>query len=307
MSRQPGTTDDFAHSEHRVQERWADTVHGRAFDFRWNLLPQATEAMLDYFSVHGNQWHRFRSHVRSSQVCCVNCLFPLGDNPEALLAVFRAVVPDAVEVLAIDEIAPRRLLTFEYIGKQDYLGESRPGRRRQRGANCTSADAAVLLKTSHGESVEVLLEWKYTEEYSDRRPDADGHPVKDRSDAKRLATYESSVWRRHWNPVDSSRTSLDSLLVEPLYQLFRQQSMAAAMEQTDQGWTREADRVVCLHLSPAGNRQLHAVTSPPLKRLGTDVFAVWSALLRSPDRFVSMTTNDFFAPLRSQSLYPPAI
>jgi len=139
----------------------------------------------------------------------------------------------------------------------------------------------------------VLIEWKYTEVYSEAKTDSNGRRIPDSADKRRMLTYTKSVWDQPWNPVNRELASeLDAFLVEPIYQLFRQQSLAAAMEAAG-----EATRVVCLHLSPAGNTALHRITSPALARHGTDVFEVWRRLLVRPDRFRAITTQQFFAPM----------
>lgn len=57
---------------------------------------------------------------------------------------------------------PDRYVSFEWIGHEDYLKEkkSKDG-RRTRGANCTSADAAVMFDREDGLRQIVLIEWKY--------------------------------------------------------------------------------------------------------------------------------------------------
>ena len=75
----------------------------------------------------------------------------------------KPVFPDLDEMLPIED---GQYVAFEWIGKQNYLGEkiSRNG-KRTRGANFTSADAAVMFKLNDGQKQIVLIEWKYTESY----------------------------------------------------------------------------------------------------------------------------------------------
>ena len=54
----------------------------------------------------------------------------------------------------------------EWIGQKNYLREKVSGNgKRTRGANCTSADAAVMFEETDGKRQIVLIEWKYTESY----------------------------------------------------------------------------------------------------------------------------------------------
>ena len=87
--------------------------------------------------------------------------------------------------------------------------------------------------------------------------------------------------------------SLDDFFYEPFYQMLRQQMLAWHTERYDAG----IDRARVLHLSPAGNRPLHAVTSPALQRFGDDAFDVFRALLADPSDFRSMSIEAAFAPL----------
>jgi hypothetical protein len=62
-----------------------------------------------------------------------------------------------------------------------------------------------------------------------------------------------------------------------------------------------AERVRVLHISPSGNRALHKVTAPALRRFGDDAFEVFRSLLVRPDNFVSISTEAAFGPLLSGS------
>jgi len=79
---------------------------------------------------------------------------------------------------------------------------------------------------------------------------------------------------------------LDDFFWEPFYQLLRQQMLAFQMEKAREAATQ---CVRVLHISPAGNRRLHAVTSPALKQLGEDAFAVFAKMLVHDDRFIART------------------
>jgi hypothetical protein len=112
-----------------------------------NLLPDVRDDALALFAEHGIPWHagvadgRPSNHLLSSQVQCANALTPMVRDPNRIVRAFGEVV-DIAEVL---EIEVGRFLTFEYIGPRDLLGETVLGRRRTRGTNCTSVDAAFAI------------------------------------------------------------------------------------------------------------------------------------------------------------------
>ncbi|HEV2809828.1 MAG TPA: hypothetical protein VGV93_05450 [Acidimicrobiales bacterium] len=180
------------------------------------------EAALVLFSDLGIPWHAGigcgpGNHLLSSQVQCVNALGQMVSDADRLRRAFTDLL-GTVEVLQIE---PGRFLTFEYIGATDHLNEA-PGGERVRGAHCTSFDAAFLHRTEDKLVELVLLEWKYTESYRPRTPEA----TKDAIRWKRYgALFESPDGR-----VRSDVLDFVDLLDEPFYQLMRQQLLAHELE-----------------------------------------------------------------------------
>ena len=136
---------------------------------RENLFPGIREAAPRFFAQHKIKWHDGQAgnpsnHLCDSQVCCVNFLFPYAKEPNALADLLDPVIPNLRKMLPVED---DQYVTFEWIGEKDYLGEKDAARnkRRSRGANCTSADAAVLIELRGGGRQMVLIEWKYTESY----------------------------------------------------------------------------------------------------------------------------------------------
>ncbi|MGY1621066.1 PGN_0703 family putative restriction endonuclease [Geodermatophilus sp. SYSU D00965] len=244
-----------------------------------NLLPHVRDGALALFRELDIPWHMGArggpgNHLLSSQVQCVNALFPMVTDADRLVRAFGTVL-DIAEVL---EIEPGRRLTFEYIGDEDVLGES-PGRPRRRGTMATSCDAAFLYKTSTGRSELALVEWKYTEDYREPRTP---HP---RSDATRRRRYAHLVAAPD-GPLDGSVLDFDDLLDEPFYQLMRQQLFASELEKRR---AQGAEVVRIVHVLPPANDAYQASLTRPAHRAdGTTVSEVWQRLLRHPDRFISL-------------------
>jgi hypothetical protein len=79
----------------------ADGLYGKhAYPFclpvahlRENLYVGIRQSASDFFTKHKIVWHKAAQHLCSSQVCCVNFLFPFGDQPEALRALLLPVFP----------------------------------------------------------------------------------------------------------------------------------------------------------------------------------------------------------------------
>ena len=186
-------------------------------------------------------------------------------------------------------------LAFEWIGNENYLGEKVRGQgKRTRGANFTSADAAVMFRRQDKKKQIVLIEWKYTESY--------GRIFLkfSRSGTDRTKIYEHLFRREDFPLKKELLPSFDSLFYEPFYQFMRQQSLAHEMEKS-----RElgADVVSLLHIAPAVNKAFQRVTSPPLAELGEEVTKIWNDLQREPNRFHSISTEEMFSRFPIQN-YP---
>ena len=252
-----------------------------------NLAPSIRHPAMTYFSTHGIQWHNGHekkpsNHLCSSQVCCINFLFPFMDQADALARLLRPIFPSIQKMLSIED---KKFVTFEYIGKENYLGERVPkSSKRTRGANCTSADAAVMFEDREGRHI-VLIEWKYTESYGRMSL------VVAQSGRDRTQIYKH-LFEDKDSPLDKALIpDFAALFYEPFYQFMRQQFLAHKMEQARE---HGADVVYVLHIAPAHNLDFHKITSPKLANIDTSALKVWKKLLRNPDRFISVSTEQLF-------------
>jgi hypothetical protein len=158
---------------------WQGLAHCLVPDARrFNLLPEARAIGIERSTAAGIPWHdgmeRLPSNnLLSSQAQCVNALAPHVANPEALGSIFGGVL-DIEQLLPFHGTgaAATRFdwddhVVFEWAGAEDYLGERRAS-PLSRGANTTSADAAIRYRNSRGSVSIALVEWKYTENYRGR-------------------------------------------------------------------------------------------------------------------------------------------
>jgi hypothetical protein len=255
-----------------------------------NLFSAIRLPIIDYFEKYEIKWHdgqdrRPSNHMCDSQICCANFLFRFADKPATLAALLKPVYPNLAHMLPIED---GQFVAHEWIGQQNYLGEkiSRNG-KRTRGANFTSADAAVMFQRTDGKRHIVLIEWKYTESYS-RTWLRYAKPL----GTDRLAIYAPLLDRADCPIKRESLPAWDALFYEPFYQFMRQQLLAHEMERAHE---LNADVVSVLHIAPAHNRDFRRVTSPALRGLGDSATQVWKHLLRVPERFISVNTEDLFS------------
>ena len=254
-----------------------------------NVFAGIREEVIEYFSNFEIKWHDAvdknpSNHLCDSQVCCVNFLFPFANEPEALKELLFPLFPNIKQVLPMEQ--EDQYLSIEWIGLENYLGEkqSRHG-KRTRGANFTSADAAVMFKRTDGQKQIVLIEWKYTESYSKTSYKKAG------SGTDRTQIY-AHLYKREDFPLDKALLpSFDDLFYEPFYQFMRQQLLAHEMEKAQE---LGADIVSLLHIAPKHNREFQRVTSPKLSSIGESVIDIWNKLQRPPHRFDSLSTEDLF-------------
>ncbi|MCH9010845.1 MAG: hypothetical protein IIC21_09490, partial [Chloroflexi bacterium] len=219
---------------------------------------------------------------------CINFLFPFDREPDALAELLRPVFPTINKMLHMEE--PGSYISIEWIGLQNYLGEKTGKKiprheRRTRGANSTSADAAVMFEHDDGSRQIALIEWKYTESYS-------ATPLKiAKSGTDRSRTY-APLYEREDCPIDRSLLNdFGDLFYEPFYQHMRQQLLAHEMERAQE---LGATTVSLLHIAPAHNTDFQRVTSPALRGLGDNVTGVWERLLNNSDRYATVATEELF-------------
>lgn len=253
-----------------------------------NLYPGIRRLALSYFAALDIKWHdgkgyKCSNHLGSSMVSCVNFLFPFADKPEALGTLLRPIFPSLEQVLPMENSG--LFWAFEWIGQRNYLGEINRGGKRTRGANFTSADAAVRFSDTSGRIQIALIEWKYGESYG-RTSKAEG-----KSGARRQTIYRD-FFEATDGPIDADRVPnyLD-LFYEPFYQMMRQQLLAHEMEKHHE---LGAEAVTVVHVCPKANADFERITSPNLLPLGDSATGVWKSLLRKPERFIPVHTKDLF-------------
>lgn len=253
-----------------------------------NLHRWLREDAIEYFRQNQITWHTSAgidlpsNHLVSSQVMCVNCMFPFFHDPEGLKDLLSPVFPDIDFVLPIE--SKEQYIAFEYIGAENYLNEEpKLGTKRRRGVGNTSIDFAVLLQTSTRKKRLLLGEWKYAESYARIN-------IRYRSDATdRLPTYLPFLEAGD-GPIDVSKlNSLDVLFFEPCYQMMRHILMAHEIKKKHP----HIDEVVVLEMRSEHNRAILKNPSPGLPQTGT-VYDSMRELLRDPAKLIDVTIESLF-------------
>lgn len=145
-----------------------------------NLFKKIRKDALLYFEFNNIVWWKQyedlyfpNGNTLSSQIHCINHLFAIRADHEAVLKIIQTILPDIeiIEPSPIDEkfcimdkypYKTPSYISFEFTcNNKELLHE----RCNQRGANCTSVDALVYAIDKDGKHVLIAIEWKYTEAY----------------------------------------------------------------------------------------------------------------------------------------------
>lgn len=261
-----------------------------------NLYPPIRQAALDFFARYNIGWHQGQdgkpsSHLCSSQVACINFLFPFTDKPKELANLLRPVFPQIDHMIPVED---GFFVSFEWIGRENYLGEraSQNG-NRTRGANFTSADAIVMFEDQDQKWQAVLIEWKYTESYGSNY-----------LGIAKSGTDRRKIYQHLFDDVNcivnmDLLPCIDALFYEPFYQFVRQQFLASKMEAAHE---LGADVVSLLHISPDANGDFKRITSPLLSVLGDTPTEIWKRLVKTEGRFVSVHAEELFRSFATEEM-----
>ena len=247
-----------------------------------NLWEGIREDAKEYFIKNKIPWWSGKGeptgHLLSSQVACVNHLYPLRNRKDCCDAVLNNIDKSLLNALVTDS----GLIEFEKTGQQPLGNE----KSTQRGANSTSIDALMLAQNQKEENILVLIEWKYTESYSPT-----SILVSD-SGKNRLDVYRKLLDSPECPIITSDLTDL---FYEPYYQLMRQTLLGWTMTQR-----KEYSAVDWLHIHviPNENKELREkITSPNL--IGRTLEVSWKNQLRHPEKYIVISPEEFLEPIKN--------
>lgn len=233
----------------------------------------------DYFKRNNISWwmgdkeNEPTGHMLSSQVACLNHLYPIRQRQVLATEILKKVDSRIIEAVIVDD----GFVEFEAIGKKNYLNE----KAHTRGANCTSIDALMVGKKKDGNNVLVLIEWKYTEEYRGEN----------KYIPERYNIY-NDLLKRPDCPISVEK--YESLYYEPFYQLMRQTLLGWLMVLEKEYF---CDEYIHIHVVPRENKELlERVTSPYLR--GSSMSEAWKNVLRDKNRYVVVSPQAFVSPIQ---------
>ena len=250
-----------------------------------NLFEPIRYQAKEYFKNNKIAWWggRLTNHTLSSLVSCVNHLFPIRHDKNAVLAIVKQFVPSLTEVLPIstDSYMPA-YIQFEAVSDNDHLNES----YSTRGSNCTSVDALIYGLRDNGNKIMFPIEWKFIEVYdnTDKALGEKGEIRKSRyttliDDSAQLKSKDHSIF-----------------YFEPFYQLMRQTLWAEQMIKHSNTETISADEYLHIHIIPAENKELLA---KKYKYSNEGLEETWRSCIKNQDKYIIVTPKDLLSKIQN--------
>ena len=246
-------------------------------DPRLNLWAGIREDAINYFKRNNIVWWSGSDippgHLLSSQIACVNHMFPLRQRADLALNFLNHLSSDFIDVAILDD----GFVEFEVNGAENYLNE----RSHQRGANSTSIDAVMVGIKSDRSRVLVGIEWKYTESY----------PSESKYVAQRYERYNPLLMKQI-SPIET--TEPEALYFEPYYQLMRQALLLAGMVEIKE---YGCSSFLHLHVVPEENKEL-CNTNPSPGLEGDDMSMAWKSVLKDTAQYQILSPEVLFAGIK---------
>lgn len=247
-----------------------------------NLWEGIRKDAVSYFKDNDIQWWSgaITGNTCSSQISCINHLFPFRQDKAAVLQIISSISDNFVDVLKIEtDKEPFGYIQFEGIscGQGNNLNE-----KGKRGKDITSIDALIYAIDKASKKWILPIEWKYTEspkssDYSIE--DGDGNPQGSEIKGKeRLSRYSDLIKSSQaLKAIEQIRGSI--YFKGEFYQLMRQTLWAERMIAAKSTEKIKADDFICINVIPKGNTEMcekRTAWTENLKEGGQDRFKIIS-------------------------------
>jgi hypothetical protein len=243
-------------------------------DSRNNLYSGITDDVSEYFEKNDIAWWggKLTGHTLSSQIACLNHLFPLRHDKQAVLSITKNLRPEIADVKKIETDAHSpAYIQFEAVSATDLMNEGKP----TRGRNCTSIDALIIGTTDDGRETLILIEWKYAEVYGNVDKGAG------KSGEVRKSRYGGLIAK------SKQLKNAPPLYCEPFYQLMRQTLWAEQM-------TGENGDFLHIHVIPPNNAELLDFS---YKCSGLPMEETWRGCINVQNKYRIVAPNELLAPV----------
>jgi hypothetical protein len=284
------------------------TVYGKTYKHFFkktylNLWENIRKDALDYFSAKGIHWHTNtmennsetipEGDMLSSQVSCVNHLFLLRKSHDYATMILNNIDNRIVSAEIVrDGYGDDGYIEFESWGtKENNNPLNEKSSKRKRGEKSTSVDAVMVGKKDDGKNILVIIEWKYTEDYTKK--------YDNKNKCKYIAGYHDYHLFLNDNKCPIRQVdSFTDLYFDPFYQLMRQTLWGWKMVEANECGCNE---YIHLHIIPKENLKIQEIISPNLKNKGKNMSNAWKNLLKEPFTYKVFSPEELLLPLRNNS------
>lgn len=261
-----------------------------------NLYEPIRNDVLQYFKENKISWwcgDKPSGHTLSSQIACLNHLFAIMHDHDAVLAMLNGIRDEFEEVLPVSCDANPKYIGFEVVSTDDHLNE----KTSTRGSNCTSVDAFIYAKHKGGGKWLIPIEWKYTEHYANLDKSRE-----DRYGEEKGSNGKGQERVRRYSALTDASTQLKSLgsyygsvyYQEPFYQLMRQTLWAENIIKHQNTETLKADDYMHIHVIPSANKDLlekkYSVSSMSMEE-------TWRSMLHDQSKYIIVSPENLLAPV----------
>jgi len=269
------------------------------------------DEVLKYMNINHIAIHTEALNLKSSQVACLNFLFPFRLNYQFAAKVLRNLFPNMTAVTGIE---------FEYTGQDEkkrkdqpctaWLGEPHSGKR---GQNRTSIDAAIFWTDDTEKAHISLIEWKYTEKnfglcsaFNDATAQVEAdclalNVLDENPEANCLLAGEGSHYGRHyWDHMEESGIRLARLAKVqgcpfrgPFYQLMRQFLVAQFLR--DQPTKEEVEVIAIEFAENQALKELPKELEPLRQKKEDTVIGAWNSVIEGVPKLGRITAEKLLA------------
>lgn len=261
-----------------------------------NIFAPIRTDVVEYFKLNKISWWGGKNptgHALSSQIACLNHLFQIRNDKDAVLSILKNISTDFKDVLPIftDKFAPA-FIQFESVSDNDNLNEGIP----TRGSNCTSIDALIYAVHNDGSNWLIPIEWKYTEFYNNQNKAIEGC-IKDPINCK------GEVRKRRYTQLinDSNQLRYSNhccYYFEPFYQLMRQTLWIEQMIINKQNEKLKATNFLHVHVIPSENSDL---LEKKYKCSGKSMEKTWRKHLQDQSKYLIITPKKLLIGLNDKT------
>jgi hypothetical protein len=269
-------------------------------DYRNNFYNKIIPEVFEYFKDNEISWwggHIPTGHTLSSQISCLNHLFHIRNDKEAVINIIKNICPNIKDVMDIpSDKCNSGFIQFEAISSKDNLNEI----HLSRGSNCTSVDAFIYGIKENGGKILFPIEWKYTEKYGNQDKsieDGDGNQKGSELKGKeRLSRYSELINEsKQLKKFPEYRKSI--YFYEPFYQLMRQTLWAEKIIERKETETVKADDYIHIHVISENNKSL---LNKKYKISNLNMEETWRSCIKDQEKYKIISPKYFLSPIKNE-------